>query len=147
MTQVFGSVLLARGMTARLHLVRWAEFILFALMIIPAVQQMGVSGAALTLLAVYVIGTLLMLASVSKDLAIPASRLLHIMVTGLMPAGVSILVVYFVSIWSSGLWGIAYIRELGLVTIYLLIFIAMLQLTQRDFIALLRKRLRLEKNV
>ncbi len=139
--QVFGSLLLSRGMTARLHLIRWAEFILFAVMIIPTVQEMGVSGAALTLLAVYVLGTLLMLLSVSKDLSVSAARFLFVMISGAVPAIISYLGVYLVGIWSPAVWGISFVRELGLVMLYLLLFAAILQLTQRSFIASLRERL------
>ncbi|MDT8375481.1 MAG: oligosaccharide flippase family protein [Mariprofundaceae bacterium] len=140
-TQVFGSVLLARGMTARLHLIRWAEFILFATMIIPAVRNMGVSGAALTLLAVYFLGTLLMIASVSKDLAVSYTRFLSVIISGVVPAIIAYLGVYLAARWSPEVWGVTLVREIGLVLIYLILFGALLAVTHRGFIGSVRSRL------
>ncbi|MFC1536425.1 oligosaccharide flippase family protein [Pseudomonadota bacterium] len=140
-TQVFGSILLARGMTARLHLIRWAEFTMFAALIIPAVNQLGITGAALTLVVVYFLGSTLMLFSVCRDISVPPVKILFDIASSIVPAMIAFIGVYLVGIWSPGEWGLIYVREIGLVSIYLMLFGALLALTHRGFIGSVRSRL------
>ncbi|MDX8413351.1 MAG: oligosaccharide flippase family protein, partial [Mariprofundales bacterium] len=53
--KVFGQAILALGASAQLHKMKWAEFALFVVFIVPLVSYWGIVGAALTLLLVYLL--------------------------------------------------------------------------------------------
>jgi len=66
---VFGPVLLARKRSAVIHRMKWMEFGLFICTIIPAVNLFGIVGAALVLLAVYILSLILHVLAVRRELS------------------------------------------------------------------------------
>lgn len=64
---VFGPVLLARGRTGVIHRMKWVEFTLFAICIVPSVLTWGIVGAALVLLAVYILSLVLHIRAVARE--------------------------------------------------------------------------------
>ena len=68
MATVFGPVLLAKKRSEVLHRIKWMEFFLFSVTILPAVYFLGIVGAALVLLAVYALSLVLHMKAVSTEL-------------------------------------------------------------------------------
>ncbi|MCF7821138.1 MAG: lipopolysaccharide biosynthesis protein [Mariprofundaceae bacterium] len=66
---VFGPVLLARKRSAVIHRMKWMEFGLFICTIIPAVYYLGIVGAALVLLVVYILSLILHVLAVRQELS------------------------------------------------------------------------------
>lgn len=85
----FGPVLLAKGKTRTIHKMKWAEFLTFALLIVPAVHLLGIMGAACTLLLVYAISLWLHLRSVKHDLNTSYKRLTLDLLRGALPSAVA----------------------------------------------------------
>jgi len=56
---VFGPTILALGHSGAMHRIKWVEFTLFSICIVPAVMTFGIEGAALTLLLVYAMSLVL----------------------------------------------------------------------------------------
>jgi len=65
---IFGPILMACGKTAVMHKMKWLEFALFSVLIMPAVYTLGVVGAALVLLAVYCLSLFLHMRAVNAVL-------------------------------------------------------------------------------
>ncbi len=121
---VFGPVLMARGRTRAIHKMKWAEFIVFAIFIIPFVYFFGAIGAAWTLTVVYLLSLMLHLWLVKEDLQIRlkpvVSELLAGAVPGLVAGGVTYMFIkmfrthlghwswgaalVFVAVWGCVLW-------------------------------------------
>lgn len=118
---VFGPVLLAKKRSEVLHRMKWVEFILFACTIIPAVHFFGIIGAALVLLAVYVLSLVLHVRAVSKELTGGMRDVLSGVVYGVVPGLVAyiavmalgsmvpierlvIIGILFIAIWMCMLW-------------------------------------------
>jgi len=121
---VFGPVLLARGRTRAMHKMKWVEFIVFAISIIPAVYFFGVMGAAWTLMVVYLISLMLHLWLVTDDLQIRLHQVVSKLFAGAIPGLAAGFVTYvligifstyiahwgwaaallFVTIWGSAIW-------------------------------------------
>ncbi|MDX8408959.1 MAG: lipopolysaccharide biosynthesis protein [Mariprofundales bacterium] len=57
--KVFGPAILALGRADKMHKMKWIEFALFAVLIVPFVLGWGIVGAAMTLLIVYTVSLLL----------------------------------------------------------------------------------------
>ena len=82
---VFGPLLWARGCTAAVHRMKWIEFVLFAVCIVPAVLYWGIVGAALTLLAVYLLSLVLNVQAVTAELHHVIQRVFWDGVNGVLP--------------------------------------------------------------
>lgn len=82
---VFGPVLLAKKRSEVMHRMKWMEFILFACSIIPAVYFLGIVGAALVLLAVYVLSLVLHMRAVNRELAGGMRDVISAIVYGTIP--------------------------------------------------------------
>ena len=103
---VFGPILMARKKTKVLHKMKWFEFILFSLTIIPAVSWFGVVGAAIVLLMVYGLSLFLHIQAVHKDIILDGKYLFLQVLHGVLPSAVAFT---FAMLWHSfypehGLW-------------------------------------------
>jgi O-antigen/teichoic acid export membrane protein len=94
MATIFGPVLMARGRTAAMHHMKWIEFIVFAVAIVPAVRGLGILGAAWVLLVVYVLSLVLHIRAVEKDAPGIVHHALAQIGKGLLPGGLA-----FVLVW------------------------------------------------
>jgi len=104
----FGPVLLARGRTRAMYKMKWIEFLVFSVAIIPAVHFFGIVGAAWVLAAVYMLSLVLHLWLVQADLGISLWPVLAELFTGALPGLASGIVAYgFVWMFAASLahWG------------------------------------------
>lgn len=93
---IFGPVLVARGRTAILHRMKWIEFAVFAVSIVPAVHMSGITGAAWVLFVVYSVSLYLHLRAVNMEIPGLVRHALTQIGKGVLPA-----VVVFVPVWIS----------------------------------------------
>ena len=104
---VFGPTLLALGRSNIMHRIKWIEFILFAVCIVPAVMFFGIEGAALTLLLGYTMSLILnvravtmLLGSIKPALQEGLKAVVPSIIAFVVAAGLSV-VVYP---WTYGEW-------------------------------------------
>jgi len=105
---VFGPVLLARGRTRAMYRMKWIEFIIFSVGIIPSVLFFGIVGAAWVLTAVYMLSLLLHLWLVRRDLGISLRPVLLELFAGAFPGLVAGITTYgFILMFSDSIahWG------------------------------------------
>jgi len=105
---VFGPVLLARGRTRALHKMKWIEFLVFAVSIVPSVYFFSIIGAAWVLTAVYTISLALHLWLVKTDLEIRLHPIFLELFSGALPGLVGGAAAYvFILIFNDSLahWG------------------------------------------
>jgi len=124
--QLFGAMLLARGRTAQLHHIRWAEFLLFILPIVPLVLQFGIVGAALALVAAYIASMSLMAYAVARELRFRVTEYVAVIVSGALPAvaafaGVMAVDLLFIGEWQPGIgkWGLLLFCYVGVFLFWL----------------------------
>jgi len=134
MASVFGPVLVARGLTAAVHRMKWIEFAVFAAAIVPAVHFLGILGAAWVLLAVYVLSLLLHIQAVERDAPGVVGAALMQMGRGLLPAGIAFAMV---SIMMPFLSDIENGHRLALL-VFVMIWLGMVWLMDKRFLQELR---------
>jgi len=103
MASVFGPVLVARGLTAAVHRMKWFEFMVFVSAIVPAVHLFGILGAAWVLLVVYILSLLLHIRAVDRDSPGVVGHALTQMGQGLLPGGIAFAIVSIVLPLLSGI--------------------------------------------
>lgn len=96
MASNFGPMLLAWGLTAVMHRMKWIEFITFAITIVPAVHEFGILGAAWVLLAVYVLSLILHVQAVERHAPGVVRHVLAQIGRGLFPGASSFALVWVV---------------------------------------------------
>lgn len=96
MATVFGPVMMARGLTAAMHRMKWIEFIVFAVAIVPAVHLFGILGAAWVLLVVYMLSLFLHIRAVDRDAPGVVRHALAQMWKGLLPGAMAFALVWVI---------------------------------------------------
>jgi len=140
--QLFGAVLLARGRTAYLHRIRWLEFLLFILPIVPLVREFGIVGAAISLLLAYSISFLVMASVTARELGIHVSEYLSALAAAVAPALAAFVAVMVLDLAIVGQWD-ASVAKWGLLMItYLLVFALWVRCFQWELLMHLRGRLK-----
>ncbi len=87
MGKVFGLAILAMGLARKLHWMKWIEFALFLVLIVPLVLWWGILGAAITLLMVYTLSLALHI----RVLAASLGKIIPLLVAGLRGMGPAVL--------------------------------------------------------
>lgn len=124
---VFGPVLLARGLTAALHRMKWKEFAVFAVTIIPAVHFLGIVGAAVVLLLVYLLSLVLHLLLTLAELPGCEKIIARQLMQGTIPGFATFLMIWL--IWDAVPWSSMLLAGLFAVLWGLLVYVR-----ERDFL-------------
>jgi PST family polysaccharide transporter/lipopolysaccharide exporter len=108
---VFGPVLLVYGRVAALHGMKWKEFFLFGITIIPAVYHFGIVGAAYVLLLVYLLSLFLHIRIVLQEQPGTLATILRHIALGSLPAlaaGVTVLPILLLTDVSNVVLGLVF---------------------------------------
>lgn len=137
MATVFGPVLMAKGLTAVVHRMKWIEFIVFAISIVPAVHLWGILGAAWVLLMVYLLSLLLHIRAVDRNVPGLVHYALQQMWKGFLPGSVT-----FALVWATlqGVSGIKHSHLLALL-VYGVLWAGIVWIRDRDFLLEMRARM------
>ena len=124
---VFGPVLMARKRTAVMHKMKWIEFTLFGVLILPAVYGFGLVGAAIVLLLVYCLSLALHMRAVQTELGGDYTSFVRQILSGTMPGFSAFVFTWFIALL---------VPKLGVLLIgflYLSVWLMITWLRERDF--------------
>lgn len=124
---VFGPVLLAFGRVAALHGMKWKEFILFSVGIIPAVHYLGIVGAAIVLLLVYLLSLILHVELILEEQPGTLRTIVRHLLLGTTPGLVSAVVSYGFSLLMD-------ISNITVAVFFVLTWGLLIYIRERDFI-------------
>jgi len=124
---VFGPVLLVYGRVAALHGMKWKEFVLFGVSIVPAVHYLGIVGAAYVLLAVYLLSLFLHVRIVLQEQPRSLSTIIKHTFLGALPALISSLLIMPILLFAD-------ITNFLLGALFILVWAVMLYVRERQFV-------------